>query len=76
MPIRTYLQDQSAFDPEAISAMSKALEETCTALQVNGQIKDRQIIAARIIDLARNGVIDATALRDRVVAETKAMRSL
>ena len=76
MPIRTYLTDQSAFDPQAITAMSKALEETCAALQVNGQTKDREIIAARIIDLARNGVIDATALRDRVVAEAKAMRSL
>ena len=76
MPIRTYLTDQSAFDPQAITAMSKALEETCAALQVNGQAKDREIIAARIVDLARNGVIDATALRDRIVAETKAMRSL
>ncbi len=76
MPIRTYLQSRSAFDPEAISAMSKALEESCAALKINGQTKDRQIIAARIIDLARNGVIDPTALRDRVVAKTKAMRSL
>jgi len=76
MPIRTDLADQSAFDPQAITAMSRALEETCAALQVNGQAKDREIIAARIVDLARNGVIDATALRDLVLAETKAMRSL
>ena len=76
MPIRTYLQDRHASHPEAISAMSKALEESCAALKVNGQTKDREIIAARIIDLARNGIIDPTALRDRVVAETKAMRSL
>ena len=74
MPIRPYLGDQSAFDPEAIAAMSKALEETCAALRVDGH--DREIIAARIIDLARNGVIDATALGNRVVAEAKAMRSL
>ena len=71
MPIRTYLEDHSAFDPEEIKMMSKALEEACAALQVDGQ--DREIIAARIIDLARKGVIDATVLRDRVV---EAMRSL
>ena len=56
--------------------MSNALEETCKALHIDGQIHDRQVIAARIIDLARNGVIDAHALSERVVAETKALRSL
>ena len=76
MPIRSYLDDHSAFEPEAIEAMSKALEETCKALHINGQAQDRETIAARIIDLARNGVVDATALTNRVVAETKAMRSL
>ena len=73
MPIRTYLDDHSAFSPEEIKVMSKALEEACAALQVAGQTKDREIIAVRIIELARKGVIDATALRDRVV---EAMRSL
>ena len=50
--------------------MSKAVEETCLALQVYvGDDKGREIIATRIIDLARNGLIDPTALRDRVIAE-------
>lgn len=34
---------------------------------------DREVIATRIIDLARNGVSDAKALSDRIIAETKAM---
>jgi len=76
MPIRTCLQDNSAFEPEAIAAMSRALEETCEALHINGKIHHREVIAARIIDLARDGVIDATALRRRVLAEMEAMRSL
>ena len=76
MPIRTYLQDNCAFEPEAITAMSEALEETCKALHINGQRHDREVIAARIVDLARNGVIDAAALRRRVLAEMKAARSL
>ena len=76
MPIRRYLEDHAAFDPEAIDAMSKALEDACKALHINGEIKDREVVAARIIDLARNGVIDAKALSDRVINEANAMRSL
>jgi hypothetical protein len=33
--------------------------------------KGREIIATRIIDLARSGVIDPTALRDRIIAEAR-----
>jgi hypothetical protein len=76
MPIRSYLDDYSAFEPDEIDTMSRALEETCKALHVNGQAKDREVIAARIIDLARNGIIDAKALRERVLAETKAVQRL
>ena len=72
MPIRKHLTDQSAFGPAAIEAMSKAFEEACNALQVfAGDEKGREIIAARIIDLARGGVVDAAALRDRVLAEAR-----
>jgi hypothetical protein len=76
MPIRTHLSDICAFEPEAIAVMSKALEESCKALHIDGQARDREAIATRIIDLARNGVIDAKALSRRVIAETQAMRSL
>jgi hypothetical protein len=52
--------------------MSKAFEEACIALQVYaGDEKGREIIAARIIDLARGGLTDPTALRDRVIAESR-----
>jgi hypothetical protein len=76
MPIRSYLEDHHAFQPEEIDAMSRALEEACKALHINGQAQDRETIAARIIDLARNGVIDPAILCDRVLTETKALRSL
>ena len=69
MPIRKHLTDKTAFGPAAIEAMSKAFEEACMALQVYAGEKGREIIATRIIDLARNGLIDPTALRDRVIAE-------
>ena len=72
MPIRKHLTDKTAFGPAAIEAMSKAFEEACIALQVYaGDEKGREIIATRIIDLARNGLIDPTALRDRVIAEVR-----
>jgi hypothetical protein len=72
MSIRKHLTDKTAFGPAAIEAMSKAFEEACIALQVfAGDEKGREIIATRIIDLARNGMIDPTALRDRVIAEAR-----
>ena len=72
MPIHQHLTDKTAFGPAAIEAMSKAFEEACTALQVYaGDEKGREIIATRIIDLARGGLIDPTALRDRVIAEVR-----
>jgi hypothetical protein len=76
MPLRRHLVDHAAFEPDAIKAMSDALERSCNALHVNGHIRDREVIAARIIDLARNGVLDAKALSERVIAETKAMNAL
>lgn len=76
MPMRRYLEDNSAFDPDAVKAMSEALERACAALRIDGELRDREVIAMRIIDLARNGVIDAKALSDRVIAETEAMCSL
>ena len=72
MPIRKHLTDKTAFGPAAIEAMSKAFEGACTALRVYaGDEEGREIIAARVIDLARSGLIDPTALRDRVIAEAR-----
>ena len=72
MPIRRYLEDRAAFGPADIDAMSKALEEACKALQIDGEIKEREVVATRIIDLARQGVLDWQTLSARVV---EAMRS-
>jgi len=72
MPIRKHLTDKTAFGPAAIEALSKAFDEGCIALQVYaGDEKGRESIATRIVDLARNGLIDPTALRDRVIAEAR-----
>ena len=75
MPIRSYLDDQSAFDPEQLAAMSRVRERLQSSKHRRSNRRsgsDR----TRIIDLARNGAIDAKALSDRVIAEAKAMRTL
>lgn len=76
MPIRHYLAHNSAFGPEVIRAMSEALEQSCAALNINGDARQREIIATRIIDLARGGITEAKALSERVVSDARAMRSV
>jgi hypothetical protein len=72
MPIRQHLDDQCAFEPEAIAAMSKAFEQACARLHVfAADQRGREIVAARIIDLARQGVFDVPALANRVTAEAR-----
>lgn len=72
MPIRLHLSENCAFEPEAIQAMSTAFELSCADLQVLADDqRSREIIATRIIDLARNGVFDPAALHKRVVTEAR-----
>ena len=73
MQLRTHFSDAQAFEPEAIAAMSTAFELACADLHVfAGDIRGRQTIARRIIDLASNGTIDAATLHRRIVAEARA----
>ena len=70
--IHSHLENQSVFEPEAIHAMSEAFEDACNALNIfAGDQHGRHVIATRIIDLASSGVIDAKALRDRVLLEAR-----
>jgi hypothetical protein len=70
MPIRAHLAEGAVYEPEAIQAMSTAFELACADLQVfAGDQRGREIIAARIIALARNGSFDASTLHQRVIAE-------
>lgn len=62
----------NTFEPEAIEAMATACNEACILLQIfAGDERGKQAVAAQVIDLARRGVIDAKALRDRVLLEAK-----
>lgn len=70
MAIHSYFDRQAAFEPEAIREMSQAFQDACNALGIfAGDEHGRQVIAARVIDLASAGIIDAAMLRDRVLKE-------
>jgi hypothetical protein len=70
MPIRSYLEEGAAFDDKTAAGIVEAFEDACVALQVVDK-PGRAVIAARVIDLARAGLVDATALRDRVIQESR-----
>jgi hypothetical protein len=59
VPISKYLKDGSAFDPEDILTMSKAL------LAIDGDARARETVAIRIIELVRRGEHNADRLRDQ-----------
>ena len=68
MTMHTYLPRTNSFDPEAILTMSIA--HACAELQViEGDERGREIIATRIINLARQGIICPAALHHRVLAD-------
>ena len=66
-----FLQDD-AFDPDALRAMSTALEDVCRMLKVDHDQGAREVMAVRIIELARRGERDPERLSDRVLREAGA----
>jgi hypothetical protein len=69
MPIRRYVEKEVVFTPQALSAMSRALEATIEILGIEGNEAKRQAVARFIIRLAReDNSLDAAELRDKAVA--------
>lgn len=63
MPIGPFLDDE-AFDPEAIESMGRALAAACQTLGLRDkEDAATQLLAMRIIDLAREGLHDAELLK-------------
>ena len=73
--ISPFLEGQPAFDPTDIQAMSMALDDVSAALSLDGDVKATEIVAARIIELARRGERSPTKLRDRLLAEANGVTS-
>jgi hypothetical protein len=68
--------DRSVFDPEAVHAMSVAFDDLCRAFELTEEDRVREIMASRIVELARLGERDADRLRDRIMRETGSGRGL
>lgn len=66
----------AAFGPHDVRSMSMALDDVCKALNIDGDTKAREIIAIRIIELARRGERSPTKLRDRLLAEANGLRPI
>jgi hypothetical protein len=67
--IRRFLERESVFGPSDINAMSVALDDVCKALRLDGNAKAKEVVAIRIIELARRGERSPTRLRDRLLKE-------
>jgi hypothetical protein len=68
--ILPFVKGQSVFDPEALHAMSAALDQACQALKLpETAARERETVAARIVELARRGERDAKQLCERVLHE-------
>src|SRR3984893_5441605 len=71
MPI-TQLLDSVKFDPEAKRIMGVAFEMTCAALKyTNRPDIAHEALAIRIIELAKNGVLDPDRLCERVLDDLR-----
>ena len=69
MTIIPYLEGR-AFGPQDIQAMSTALEDVCKILNLADEAKsDRELLAKKIIALARQGECNAALLRDSMLRE-------
>jgi len=63
---------RGVFDPEATAAMSEAFEAACKELHDTGQPEVvLEVIAQRIIELAKTGVLDPVRLRDAALVGLK-----
>ena len=69
MPIRRYVEKGVVFTPQALSAMSKALEATTEILGIGRDEAKRQVVARFIIRLAKEDPeVGSAALRDKALA--------
>jgi hypothetical protein len=70
MAIRRYIEDCAVFEPEALCALSRAFDQTCVELKIGPtDSHGRELVAVRIIELARHGMTECDALCERVMSE-------
>lgn len=66
--------NESVFEPEAAQAMSLAFDDICASLHIpHSADRARELIAKRIIEIAREGEREAKCLRDRSLRDFPAL---
>jgi hypothetical protein len=64
----------AVFDPEATRALALAFDDICKHMNLaETATHARETVATRIIDLARDGILDPNALRERVMHEARVL---
>jgi hypothetical protein len=58
-----------ALNAETVEALSGALDEICRILKLDDNASAREIVAIRLLGLARQGKRDPVKLRELVLAE-------
>ena len=72
--LHPYLRD-AVFEPEEIHALIVAFDEICREMDLpTTATVAREVVATRIIDLAREGLIDPTLFKRRVLHEVRLAR--
>ena len=65
----------AVFEPDETHAMALAFDEICRAMQLpEASTVPRELVAMRVIELAREGMLDPTLLKARVLHEVSAAR--
>jgi hypothetical protein len=68
-----FLRDEAVFEPDVTSAMSAAYDDVCRALKLSeAAAHERETVAIRIVELARQGERDPVRLRERLLRESRA----
>jgi hypothetical protein len=69
--LHPFLRD-AVFEPDEVHALALAFDGICHEmdLPVTATVA-REVVAMRVIDLAREGLIDPTRLKDRVLHEVR-----
>jgi hypothetical protein len=72
--LHPFLRD-AVFEPEEVHALAVAFDDICREMDLPLTAKvAREVVATRIIDLAREGLIDPTLLTGRVLHEVHLVR--
>jgi len=67
----------AVFEPEEIHALAVAVDDICREMDLPATATvAREVIATRVIDLAREGLIDPAHLKGRVLHEVRLVQQV